>query len=198
MEQLLKNNKAWSDSIKKESPDFFKNLSKGQQPSYLWIGCSDSRVPATQVCGLKPGDLFVHRNIANLVVPTDKNLMSVLQYAVSVLNVNHVIVCGHSGCGGVKAALEQNTSGPIREWLKNIEDVYKKYRSQLDQHPKGSEEKINHLVELNVRQQVFHLSETSIIQEAWKQGRNLKIHGLVYDLKTGEMGDLGVSIPHLS
>ena len=195
MEQLFKNNKAWADSIKKESPDFFENSSKGQQPSYLWIGCSDSRVPAAQVCGLKPGDMFVHRNIANLAIPTDNNFMSVLQYAVSVLKVNHVIVCGHTGCGGVKATLEQIPPGSIGQWLKNIEEVYKKHQTQLDQHPEGSEEKINQLVELNVRQQVSKLNETSIIQEAWKQGQNLKIHGLVYDLKTGELKDLGASLP---
>ncbi len=195
MEQLLENNKIWSDSVKKESPDFFKNLSKGQSPSYLWIGCADSRVPAAQVCGLKPGDMFVHRNIANLVVPTDNNLMSVLQYAVLVLKVNHIIVCGHTGCGGVKATLEQIPPGPIEQWLKNIEEVYKKHQTRLDQHPEGSEEKVNHLVELSVREQVSNLSETSIIQEARKQGQNLKIHGLVYDLKTGELRDLETSLP---
>ena len=190
MEQLLKNNKTWADTIKKNFPDFFTSLSKGQSPPYLWIGCSDSRVPATQVCGLKPGDLFVHRNIANLVVPTDTSFMSVLQYAVLVLKVRHIIVCGHTGCGGVKAALEQNTSGPIGEWLKNIEEVYKKHQDLLDWEIESFEEKTNRLVELNVREQVSRLNENPIVQEAWELGQDLEIHGLVYDLKTGELENL--------
>ena len=193
MEQLLKNNKAWADSIRKISPDFFMNLSRGQTPPYLWIGCSDSRVPATQVCGLKPGDLFVHRNIANLVIPTDTSLMSVIQYAVFVLKVRHVIICGHTGCGGVKAALEQNTSGPIRKWLASIEEVYQKHQTLLDQKTGGPEEKVDHLVEFNVREQASRLKENPIIQEAWSRGQDLKIHGLIYDLKTGELKDLEVS-----
>ncbi len=194
MEQLLTNNKAWADTIKKDSPDFFKNLSKGQSPPYLWIGCSDSRVPATQVCGLKPGDIFVHRNIANLVIPTDTSFMSVLQYAVLVLKVRHIIVCGHTGCGGVKAALEQNTSGPIGEWLENVEEVYEKHQNLLDRDIQNFEEKVNRLVELNIHEQVSRLKENPIVQEAWEQGQDLEIHGLVYDLKTGELENLNISV----
>ena len=191
MQSLIEGNKAWADSIKEESPDFFENLSKGQSPDFLWIGCSDSRVPATQLCGKKPGDLFVHRNIANLVVASDKNLESVIQYAVSVLKVRHIILCGHYGCGGVAASLGKPLEEPINSWIQPIRDTYKKHQEELDSLPADSEEKINRLVELNVQEQVHNLHQNASVQDAWKAGQELKIRGLVYDLKTGELKDLG-------
>ncbi|MEO5999322.1 MAG: carbonate dehydratase [Chitinophagaceae bacterium] len=183
-EKLLLENKAWASEMLENDPGFFKRLSNLQEPEFLWIGCSDSRVPANQITGTQPGEIFVHRNIANLVVNTDMNMLSVLQYAVEVLKVKHVIVCGHYGCGGVKAAMNQHHYGIINHWLKNIKDVYRFHREEVDVFP-TDEEKLNKLIELNVKEQVFNLSKTSIIQSAWKYDKRPHLHGWVYGLKDG-------------
>lgn len=183
-EKLLLENKAWASEMIENDPGYFDRLSKIQTPEFLWIGCSDSRVPANQITGTQPGEIFVHRNIANLVVNTDLNMLSVLQYAVEVLKVKHVIVCGHYGCGGVKAAMNQHHYGIINHWLKNIKDVYRIHRDEIEALP-GEEEKSNRLTELNVREQVFNLSKTSIIQTAWKYEQRPHLHGWVYGLKDG-------------
>ena len=183
-EKLLLENKAWASEMLENDPQFFKRLSNLQEPEFLWIGCSDSRVPANQITGTQPGEIFVHRNIANLVVNTDINMLSVLQYAVEVLKVKHVIVCGHYGCGGVKAAMNQHHYGIINHWLKNIKDVYRFHRDDVDVLP-TDEERLNKLIELNVQEQVFNLSKTSIIQSAWKYHQRPHLHGWVYGLKDG-------------
>jgi carbonic anhydrase len=184
-ESLLSENKAWAAEMQKTSPDFFKKLSELQTPDYLWIGCSDSRVPANQITGTLPGEIFVHRNVANLVVNTDVNVLSVLDYAVNHLKVKHVIVCGHYGCGGIKAAITKNDFKPVLNmWLRNIKDVYRIHRSQLDLIF-DPEEKTNRMVELNVMEQVFNLAKTSIIQRAWKNEQRPDLHGWVYGLKDG-------------
>ena len=184
-EQLLLENKAWAADILKADPEYFKKLSDLQTPEYLWIGCSDSRVPANQITGTQPGEIFVHRNVANLVINTDVNVLSVLDYAVNQLKVKHVIVCGHYGCGGIKAALTKNDFKPVLNmWLRNIKDVYRLHRSQLDLI-NNEEEKTNKLVELNVMEQVFNLAKTSIIQRAWKNEQRPDLHGWVYGLKDG-------------
>lgn len=183
-ERLLLENKAWASEMIDNDPEFFKRLSSLQEPQFLWIGCSDSRVPANQITGTQPGEIFVHRNIANLVVNTDINMLSVLQYAVEVLKVKHVIVCGHYGCGGVKAAMNQHHYGIINHWLKNIKDVYRFHREEIDALA-TEEERVNRLTELNVREQVFNLSKTSIIQSAWKYDQRPYLHGWVYGLKDG-------------
>src|SRR6187401_44673 len=184
-EQLLLENKSWAAEMLKIDPDYFKKLSELQTPEYLWIGCSDSRVPANQITGTQPGEIFVHRNVANLVINTDVNVLSVLDYAVNQLKVKHVIVCGHYGCGGIKAALTKNDFKPVLNmWLRNIKDVYRLHRSQLDLI-NNEEEKTNKLVELNVMEQVFNLAKTSIIQRAWKNEQRPDLHGWVYGLKDG-------------
>lgn len=192
-EKLLLENKAWASEMIENDPDFFKRLSSLQEPEFLWIGCSDSRVPANQITGTQPGQIFVHRNIANLVVNTDINMLSVLQYAVEVLKVKHVIVCGHYGCGGIKAAMNQHHYGIINHWLKNIKDIYRLYRDDID-ILKTEDEKVNRLTELNVREQVFNLSKTSIIQAAWKYDQRPHLHGWVYGLKDGLINPI-VDIP---
>lgn len=189
---LLEGNKHWVEEKLKEDPDFFNTLAKGQSPQVLWIGCSDSRVPANEITGTKPGDIFVHRNIANMVVHTDMNMLSVLDYAVNVLKVRHVIVCGHYGCGGVRAAMSNNQFGLIDNWLRNIKDVYRLHAEELDKI-EDEEERFNRFVELNVMEQVFDLSKTSIIQNAWRERNSPYIHGWVYSLNTGLITDLGVS-----
>jgi carbonic anhydrase len=184
-EQLLKENKAWAAEMIKSDPDFFNKLSGLQTPEYLWIGCSDSRVPANQITGTQPGEIFVHRNVANLVVNTDVNVLSVLDYAVNHLKVKHVIVCGHYGCGGIKAAITKNDFKPVLNmWLRNIKDVYRIHRSQLDLIFED-EKKADRLVELNVMEQVFNLAKTSIVQRAWKNEQRPDLHGWVYGLKDG-------------
>lgn len=190
---LLDGNKAWVKDMLKQDPDYFEKLYKGQNPQVLWIGCSDSRVPANEITGTNPGEIFVHRNIANMVIHTDMNMLSVLDYAVNVLKVKHVIVCGHYGCGGVKAAMENGQFGLIDNWLRHIKDVYRTYQKELDAI-KDPEEKFNRYVELNVIEQVLDLSRTSIVQNAWKQGNDLKIHGWVYSLRTGILKDLNVEM----
>ena len=184
-EQLLLENKAWAADILKADPEYFKKLSELQTPEYLWIGCSDSRVPANQITGTNPGEIFVHRNVANLVINTDVNVLSVLDYAVNHLMVKHVIVCGHYGCGGIKAAIARQDFKPVLNmWLRNIKDVYRIHRSELDLIS-DEEKKADRLVELNVMEQVFNLAKTSIIQRAWKNDQRPDLHGWVYGLKDG-------------
>ncbi|MBX2945363.1 MAG: carbonic anhydrase [Cyclobacteriaceae bacterium] len=190
---LLEGNKKWVEERLGEDPNFFNDLAKGQSPQVLWIGCSDSRVPANEITRTKPGEIFVHRNIANMVVHTDMNMLSVLDYAVNVLKVRHVIVCGHYGCGGVLAAMGSQQFGLIDNWLRNIKDVYRIHAKELDAI-ENDQARFDRLVELNVMEQVFDLSKTSIIQNAWRE-RNLPIvHGWVYSLHTGIIKDLGVSL----
>ena len=184
-EQLLTENKSWAAEILKVDPEYFKKLSELQTPQYLWIGCSDSRVPANQITGTNPGEIFVHRNVANLVINTDVNVLSVLDYAVNHLKVRHVIVCGHYGCGGIKAAITRQDFKPVLNmWLRNIKDVYRIHRSELDLIS-DEEKKADRLVELNVMEQVFNLAKTSIIQRAWKNEQRPDLHGWVYGLKDG-------------
>jgi len=183
-ERLLLENKAWAAERIEDDPDFFKRLKNIQTPEYLWIGCSDSRVPANEITGTQPGEIFVHRNIANMVVHTDLNLLSVLQYAVEVLKVKHVIVCGHYGCGGVQAAMTKKSLGIINKWLRNIKDVYRYHREEIDAI-QDETERTNRLVELNVQEQVLNLAKTSIIQKAWKEHKGPDLHGWVYGLHNG-------------
>ena len=184
-EVLLKDNKEWAKTKVEEDPHFFENLLNVQTPEFLWIGCSDSRVPADRITGTQPGEIFVHRNIANMVVHTDVNLLSVLDYAVNHLKVKHVIVCGHYGCGGIKAAMTNLDFKPVLNmWLRNIKDVYHQYREELNAIP-DEENKTDRLVELNVMEQVMHLAQTSIIQRAWKNEERPHLHGWVYGLNDG-------------
>lgn len=183
-QQLLLQNKAWAKEALKQDPQFFDRLSNVQHPKYLWIGCSDSRVPPDRITGTQPGEIFIHRNIANMVVDTDLNLLSVLEYAVNVLEVEHVIVCGHYGCGGVKAAMDNKTVGLINKWLINIKDAYRHNRDELDMIL-DPQKKLNRLVELNIQEQVFNLTKTTIIQRAWKERKAPHLHGWVYDLHDG-------------
>ncbi|MGI8952634.1 MAG: carbonic anhydrase [Chitinophagaceae bacterium] len=184
-EKLLLNNKEWASGIIKTDPQYFERLSRLQTPEFLWIGCSDSRVPADRITGTQPGEIFVHRNIANLVVHTDVNLLSVLDFAVNHLKINHVIVCGHYGCGGIKAAITNHDYNYVLNmWLRNIKDVYRLYRSELNAI-KNEEKREDRLVELNVKEQVMHLAKTSIVQRAWKLEQRPFLHGWVYGLKNG-------------
>lgn len=183
-DRLLLENKAWAAEKIEEDPAFFTRLAKLQTPEFLWIGCSDSRVPANEITGTQPGEIFVHRNIANMVVHTDLNMLSVLDYAVTHLKVKHVIVCGHYGCGGVKAAMTQHSLGIINKWLRNIKDVYRNHREEIDIIP-DEELRSDKLVELNVTEQVMNLAKTSIIQKAWKTNNAPHLHGWVYGLKDG-------------
>jgi carbonic anhydrase len=183
-ENLLAKNKKWAAKKNAEDPGFFNRLANLQTPEFLWIGCSDSRVSANEITGTEPGEIFVHRNVANMVVNTDVNLLSVLQYAVEVLKIKHVIVCGHYGCGGIRAAMMQNHLGIIDHWLKNIKDVYRLHRAEIDAFP-GQEERSDRLAELNVQEQVFNLAKTSIIQKSWKLEQRPDLHGWVYGLKDG-------------
>ena len=183
-EKLLLENKAWAAEKVQDDPEFFSRLAHIQTPEFLWIGCSDSRVPANEITGTQPGEIFVHRNIANMVVHTDLNLLSVLQYAVEVLKVKHIIVCGHYGCGGVKAALTQHSFGIINKWLRNIKDVYRFHQEEVDEL-KSEEEKVDKLIELNVKEQVLNLAKTSIVQKAWKNNHYPHLHGWVYSIKNG-------------
>lgn len=189
--KLLDNNKVWVKEKLAQDPEYFLRLSKLQAPDYLWIGCSDSRVPANEITGTQPGEVFVHRNIANMVVHTDMNMLSVLDYAVNVLGVKHVIVCGHYGCGGVLAAMGHQQFGLIDNWLRHIKDVYYLHRNELDAIA-DTEERGRRFVELNVMEQVMDLSKTSIIQNSWKNHKRPSIHGWVYDLKTGIIKELNV------
>jgi carbonic anhydrase len=188
-EKLLLQNKAWSEEKLQQDKDFFNRLSHQQKPKFLWIGCSDSRVPANEITGTDPGEVFVHRNIANMVVHTDLNLLSVLQYAVEVLEVDHIIVCGHYGCGGVEAALGNKSFGLINKWLRNIKEVYKMYQVEIDGISNHTD-RVNRLVELNVLEQCQDLIKTSILQKAWQNRKSPEVHGWVYGLTNGLVKEL--------
>jgi carbonic anhydrase len=193
LQELLDKNKAWAEGIKASDPEFFNTLAQQQSPHYLWIGCSDSRVPATQLVGLQAGDLFVHRNVANVVVHTDFNCLSVLQFAVDVLNVNHVIVCGHYGCGGVKAAMQNLQLGLIDNWLRHVQDVLHS-NEELLAGISDDALRLDRLCELNVIAQVLSVSRTTIVQNAWGRGQELAIHGWIYGISDGLLRDLNISV----
>ena len=202
-QQLFANNRQWADAIRAKDPDFFKTLASQQSPEYLWIGCSDSRVPANELLGLLPGELFVHRNIANVVVHSDLNCLSVLQFAIDVLGVKHIIVCGHYGCSGVHAALTGRRVGLADNWLRHVQDVHQKHERYLGEvlTPK---QRTDRLCELNVIEQVVNLCQTTVVQDAWERGQTLTVHGWIYGLQDGLLSELGMSIsspdklaPHL-
>ena len=191
--KLLDNNRAWAAERVQHDPKFFLRLAGQQAPSFLWIGCSDSRVPANDIVGLDPGELFVHRNVANIVVHTDVNCLSVLQYAVDVLKVRHVIVCGHYGCGGIRAALDGTAHGLIDNWLQHVQDVKEAHQLELLALA-DLESRIDRLAELNVMEQVRNIARTTIVQDAWRRDQPLELHGWIYGLKDGLIHDLGVSL----
>ncbi len=193
LRQLFENNRAWAADMTRQDPDFFRRLSTQQSPHYLWIGCSDSRVPANQVVGLVPGEMFVHRNVANVVVHTDLNCLSAVQFAVDVLRIEHIIVCGHYSCGGILAALQDNKLGLIENWLRHVQDVRAKHRAELDAL-ETEKEQHDRLCELNVVEQVINLSRTTVVREAWSCGQALTVHGWIYDLSDGLLRDLDVSV----
>lgn len=195
-ERLLEGNKTWSAEKLKQDPEFFKNLTLGQNPEYLWIGCSDSRVPANEITGTKSGQMFVHRNIANMVVHTDMNLLSVLYYAVEVLHVKHIIICGHYGCGGIVAAMGNKDNGFVNNWLRNIKEVFEKHKTELESIT-DLKKRENRLVELNVIEQVHNLSKTLVVQQAWNK-RELQVHGWVYGFNNGLITDLKVMMDEIS
>lgn len=190
--KILENNKKWVEDKLELNPEYFNNLAEGQRPPLLWIGCSDSRVPANEIIGAEPGEVFVHRNIANMVVHSDMNMLSVLDYAVNALKVKHVIVCGHYGCGGIKAAMENNSIGIIDNWIRHIKDVYRFHQDELNAI-ENENERFNKFVEVNVKEQVLDLAKTSIVQNAWNNGQELSIHGWVYGLNSGYVTDLGLN-----
>lgn len=190
---LIENNRAWAESVLEEDSEFFAKLAKGQKPEILWIGCADSRVPANQIIGLNPGDVFVHRNIANVVVHSDFNCQSVIEYAVSILRVKHIIVCGHYCCGGVKAATQDHHVGLIDGWLRHIRDVRQKHDAIL-QTIDDEEQLIDRLCELNVVEQAKNVCYSTVVQEAWERGRELSVHGWIYSIKDGLLRDLNVTI----
>lgn len=191
--KIIENNKKWVEEKLQINPNYFAKLAEGQQPPLLWIGCSDSRVPANEIIGAEPGEVFVHRNIANMVVHSDMNMLSVLDYAVNALKVQHVIVCGHYGCGGVKAAMGNSSIGVIDNWIRHIKDVYRFHQNELDAIS-DEKERFNKFVEVNVKEQVYDLAKTSIVQAAWKNGQKLHLHGWVYGLNSGYVTDLNVNI----
>ena len=192
MKKLFDNNRTWAKNKKDDDPQFFSKLVAQQNPDYLWIGCSDSRVPASQIVGLLPGELFVHRNVANLVIHTDLNCLSVIQYAVEILKVKHIIVCGHYGCGGVETAISDRPSGLIDNWLLHIKDLYDRKRSEfLD--IEDQEVKVDRLCEMNVVEQVNNVCHTSIVQDAWQRGQKLQVHGWIYSIKDGLLRDLNAT-----
>jgi carbonic anhydrase len=191
--KLIENNKEWVNRNLAKDPEFFTRLADGQEPPLLWIGCSDSRVPANEIIGAAPGEVFVHRNIANMVIHTDISMLSVLDYAVNVLKVKHIIVCGHYGCGGVKAAMGNSQIGLIDNWIRHIKDVYRFHYQELDKI-ENEKERFNCFVELNVSEQVLDLAKTSIIQSAWKKEQQIHIHGWVYDIRDGLINDLKVTL----
>lgn len=193
LDNLFLNNREWAQSITREQPDFFETLSKQQKPEYLWIGCADSRVPANEIINLLPGEVFVHRNIANVVVHSDLNCLSVIQFAVEVLKVKHIMVVGHYGCGGIKAAMDGEEHGLIDNWLGHIKDVYRFHKEQLDSET-DEKRKFDLLCELNVVEQVANVCQTSIVQNAWKAGQDLQVHGWVYGIDNGLIKDLEVTV----
>ncbi|HZN21270.1 MAG TPA: carbonate dehydratase [Gaiellaceae bacterium] len=191
LDELLERNREWAAATVADDPGFFTRLVEGQSPEYLWIGCADSRVPANEIVGLAPGEIFVHRNVANVVVHTDLNCLSVLQYSVEVLAVAHVVVCGHYGCGGVQAALEDSRHGLIDNWLRHVTDVEEKHADEIASLPK--DRRLDRLCELNVVEQVANVCRTTIVEDAWAAGQELTVHGVVYGLHDGLLRDLGVS-----
>jgi len=191
--KILENNKKWVEAKLAIDQNYFNDLAQGQQPPLLWIGCSDSRVPANEIIGAAPGEVFVHRNIANMVIHSDMNMLSVLDYAVNALKIKHIIVCGHYGCGGVKAAMGNDSIGIIDNWIRHIKDVYRHHKHYLDSIM-DEKERFNRFVELNVKEQVYDLAKTSIVQNAWRNGQELSLHGWVYGLNSGYVTDLNVNI----
>ena len=196
LNRLFENNKNWADRIRRQDPDFFSRLSGQQSPEFLWIGCSDSRVPANEIVGLLPGELFVHRNIANVVVHTDLNCLSVMQFAVDVLKVRHIIVCGHYGCSGVRAALRRDRVGLSDNWLRHVQDVRHQHQSVVDS-VSGDGERVDRLCELNVIEQVNNVCQTTIVHDAWARGQPLAVHGWIYGLENGLLNDMGVTVSSL-
>ena len=193
LDNLIENNRRWSAARQEADPDFFHRLTRQQAPEYLWIGCADSRVPANEIVALDPGELFVHRNVANVVVHTDLNCLSVLQYAVDVLKVKHVLVVGHYGCGGVQAALQNQKLGLINNWLRHVQDVSQKYSTALEQTPEGTP-RIDRLCELNVIEQVVNVAQTTVMESAWARGQEVTVHGWIYSLNNGLVRNLDVDI----
>ena len=191
LQNLFDQNRAWADGIRSRTPDFFQKLSQQQLPEYLWIGCADSRVPANEIVGLMPGEIFVHRNVANVVIHTDLNCLSCIQYAVEVLKVKHIIVCGHYGCGGVLAALQNQKFGLIDNWLRHVQDVMQKHTNLLAAI--APEQRLARLCELNVIEQVFNVTQTTVVRSAWERGQTLTVHGWVYSLQDGLIRDLKVA-----
>jgi len=190
---LFKKNREWAESVSRKDPDFFPTLARQQAPEYLWIGCSDSRVPANEICGMLPGEIFVHRNVANVVVHSDLNCLAVMQYAVDVLRVKHILVVGHYGCGGVRASLEKPKLGLIENWLRHVQDVAEESGEHLACYP-DLNARVDRLCELNVITQVFNVAETTIVRNAWERGQELSVHGWVYSLKDGLVRHLGLSL----
>ncbi len=193
LKHVLDNNRAWADGVREADPDFFQRLSRQQSPEYLWIGCSDSRVPANQIVNLAPGEVFVHRNVANVVVHSDLNCLSAMQFAVDVLKVRHVIVCGHYGCGGVKAALHDERHGLVDNWLHHVKDVHAEHRARFEGID-DPQQQVNLLCELNVIEQVMHVCATTIVQDAWARGQSLGVHGWIYGLDDGYLRDLEMTV----
>jgi carbonic anhydrase len=193
LDHLFDNNRTWASSMTQDDPTFFSRLSQQQAPQYLWIGCSDSRVPANQIVGLPPGEMFVHRNVANVVGHADLNCLSTMQYAVEALKVGHIIVCGHFGCGGVLAALRDDRIGIVDNWLRHVQDVRQKHRAQLAALP-SDRDRHHRLCELNVLEQVANVSRTTIVRDAWKAGQSLSVHGWIYDVGDGLLRDLGLTV----
>ncbi len=197
LDKYFENNKEWADDIKKSDPEFFEKLSTQQSPECLWIGCSDSRVPVNEVVGMLPGEIFVHRNIANLVLHTDINCLSVIQYAVEALKVKHIIICGHYGCGGINAALDNNEYGLLDNWLRNIKDVYLSHQQEVDSLP-SEKERQDRMCELNVLEQVKSVCNTTMVKNAWKAGQEIAVHGWIYNIKDGMLKDLDICVNGLS
>ena len=193
LEHLLAKNKQWAQRIKDDDPSFFQQLSSQQKPRYLWIGCADSRVPCTQLVDLLPGEMFVHRNVANLVIHTDFNCLSVMQYAIDVLQVEHIIVCGHYRCGGIQAALQNQQFGLIDNWLRHVQDVIAKYKNYLDKFV-TEQERLDQLCELNVIEQVFNVCENTLVRHAWNRGQKLTVHGWIYGVEDGLLRDLSLNV----
>ena len=193
LSHLFANNRRWADGIRKVDPDFFRRLAKQQSPQFLWIGCADSRVPANEIVGLMPGELFVHRNVANLVVHSDMNSLSTIQYAVEALKIRHIIVCGHYGCGGVKAAMERSPHGLVDNWLSHVRDLSRRRRAELEALA-DDEARCDRLCEMNVEEQVLNVGRTTPVQDAWARGQALSVHGWIYRISDGLLRDMGLTI----
>lgn len=193
LEHLLDSNRAWAQRIKDDDPAFFSKLTAQQKPDYLWIGCADSRVPCTQLVDLLPGEMFVHRNVANLVIHTDFNCLSVMHYAIDVLQVQHIIVCGHYRCGGIQAAMQHQSFGLVDNWLRHVQDIIIKHQTYLDSFP-TEQQRLDQLCELNVAEQVFNVCENTLVRNAWQRGQKLTVHGWIYGVEDGLLRDLGLSL----